>query len=85
MKLPRKRRGPRHMRVHRHDNEAKRRGWRVDRDGWWTRPLRAGDPSINDPDGVIGFVSHDWLGRDAPGPFVRTGEQALAYDERTRI
>jgi hypothetical protein len=53
-------------------------GWRIDADGWWTRPLRKGDTPIGDS--AIGFLADHSLPGEPAGPYVRTAALALAYD-----
>lgn len=60
------------------EDRARAKGWRRDADGWWTRPLRAGDKPIIDS--TIGFLAKTPLPGEPAGPYVRTPAQALAYD-----
>lgn len=62
--------------------EAIEKGWKLDVDGWWTRPLRAEDREIADPS--VGFLNRTDNHDGSAGPYVRTAVQALAYDAEDR-
>lgn len=63
---------------------ARQRGWRIDADHFWTRPLREGDIDITDGNAHFGFtvtVTDDCSDLPAgPSVFVRCAAYALAYD-----
>jgi hypothetical protein len=55
---------------------ARKRGWRIDGDGWWIRRLRKNDPQIADCS--FGFVGVQHV-------YVRAAKFANAYDRGSAL